>query len=114
MAKVMQLVDPRVLAGLQPNCHVENPIHQTLSTLDAEMQHILKSDMPNQEKVTEYNRVLQRYLEFQDQRHESSGTPSGSSTGGASGWLSGRPSEGPIGFAYNLEAEVLRVVPKTM
>ena len=66
MAKVMNLVDPRLLERLVPTAPV-NPLHKTISTLDQDMDNILqRQDLVDADKVRLYNQVLQKYLEYQD------------------------------------------------
>ena len=44
-----------------------NPVHCSIATLDQDMQAILqRTDLSNEEKVGQYNQVLQRYLECHD------------------------------------------------
>jgi hypothetical protein len=60
MAKVMHLVDPKMLEMVRIPV---NPVQRTLHTLDQEMQSILnQTDLSDVEKVERYNQVLQRYL----------------------------------------------------
>ena len=62
MAKVMQLVDPKMMQQIQAPV---NPMHRSLHTLDQEMQSILNQHhLSDEEKVEQYNQVLQRYLEY--------------------------------------------------
>ena len=59
MAKIMQLVDPRMLERMTAP---SNPLHRSINTLDQAMQNILqRTDLSDQEKVTQYNNVLQKY-----------------------------------------------------
>ena len=92
MAKIMNLVDPRMLESLPP----VNPVHRTLNTLDQDMQAILqRSDLSDADKVRQYNQVLQRYLEYQDRQP----------TGPPSALPSPR---------HDLEGDLIHTVPKTM
>lgn len=76
-----------------------NPLHQALSTLDDEMRTILQRiDITDREKVSEYNKVLQRYLEYQDHHRMTIPNPTPS-----------QPSL-PVG----IEEDVIRTVPKTL
>ena len=64
MAKIMNLVDPRLLERLAPIAPV-NPVHKTISDLDRDMKQILdQPDISDREKVTQYNQTLQRYLDY--------------------------------------------------
>ena len=74
MAKVMHLVDPKQWQRTDP---MMTPVQRTISRLDEEMETILKrTDLTDSEKVTRYNQVLQRYLEYQDRpKQERPSTP---------------------------------------
>ena len=64
MAKIMNLVDPRLLERLAPIAPV-NPVHKTISVLDKDMSQILeRDDISDREKVTQYNQTLQHYLDY--------------------------------------------------
>ena len=64
MAKVMHLVDPKQLHRTD---QLMTPTQRTISRLDEEMENILmRADLSDSEKVSRYNQVLQRYLEYQD------------------------------------------------
>ena len=66
MAKIMQLVDPKMLQQQQVPAPV-NPLHRSIATLDQDMRGILQRiDLSDEEKVRQYNQVLQRYLEYHD------------------------------------------------
>ena len=61
MAKIMNLVDPRMMEKYEP----VNPLHRTMGQLDREMESILhRTDLGDREKVQTYNQVLQRFLEY--------------------------------------------------
>ena len=63
MAKVMNLVDPRILERLPP----VPPVVRQLNVLDEEMKNIIdREDIRPEEKVTRYNQVLQRYMRYYD------------------------------------------------
>ena len=63
MAKIMNLVDSRMLERVRPPV---NPLHRALSVLDSDMKSILeRADMSDEEKVQAYNQTLQKYLEYQ-------------------------------------------------
>ena len=71
MAKVKQLIDPKMLHQIinptQPVAAPIHPIHRSISTLDRDMQNILqRSDLTDEEKIHQYNQILQRYLQYQD------------------------------------------------
>ena len=67
MAKIMQLVDPRMLERMTAP---SNRVHRSINTLDQDMQNILqRTDLSDQEKVTQYNSVLQKYLDYHDRLH---------------------------------------------
>ena len=67
MAKVMHLMDPRVMEQMSMGMAPVNPTHRSIATLDQDMQTILsKTALTDDEKVREYNQVLQRYLEYHD------------------------------------------------
>ena len=56
MAKIMNLIDPKMLERIQAPV---NPLHKTLNTLDSDMHSILRrSDMTDEEKVQAYNQIL--------------------------------------------------------
>lgn len=98
MAKVMNLVDPRILERLT-SMEPVNPLHQTISSLDREMQAILqRGDLADRDKVGEYNRVLQRYLEYQDHHRIPTVQTAPAST---------TPSP-------DVEGDILRTVPKNL
>lgn len=98
MAKIMNLVDPKVLERLTTTEPV-NPLHRNISALDNDMKTVLqRSDLSDREKVQEYNQVLQRYLEYQDHYRFSSQHP-----------MSDPPSQ-----VAGIEEDILRTVPKTL
>ena len=67
MAKEMHLVDPKMLERLMTP---SEPKQRVLNQLDREMQAILeRQDLPDREKVTMYNQVLQRYLNYKTPIH---------------------------------------------
>ena len=44
-----------------------NPIHRSIFTLDNDMRAVLdRADLSDDEKVRQYNQILQRYLEYHD------------------------------------------------
>ena len=60
----MHLVNPKQYQRMD---HMMTPIQRTISRLDEEMENILRrSDINDSEKITLYNQVLQRYLEYQE------------------------------------------------
>lgn len=68
--KKMALVDPRLLEGLrQPNSpYPLPPTVKALNTLDQDMEVILKNaSLSNEDKIQQYQQVLQRYLTYHDQ-----------------------------------------------
>ena len=94
MAKVMHLVDPKQWQRTDP---MMNPIQRTISRLDEEMETILKrTDLTDSEKVTRYNQVLQRYLEYQDRPKQE------------------RPSTPKPKDIKDIEREVLMTIPKPL
>ena len=61
----MHLIDPKMMMQQVPA--PTNPIHRSIATLDQEMKTILeRSGLTDEEKVRQYNQVLQRYLEYHD------------------------------------------------
>lgn len=68
-AKKMFLIDPESISRLQQSfTRSLNSNTLTLSNLDQEMNLILNSPtLPDREKWTKYNQVLQRYLHFVDE-----------------------------------------------
>ena len=68
MAKIMNLVDPKVFQQTFGNtCSPPDSICQSMNSLDSDMQNILsRSGLTDREKVQQYNQVLQRYLEYHD------------------------------------------------
>ena len=60
----MHLVDPKML--MQPPIRAPvNPIHRSIVTLDDDMRAVLdRRDLSDDEKVRQYNQILQRYLEY--------------------------------------------------
>ena len=66
MAKIMSLVDPKILDRMTAVEPI-NPLYKNISELDNDMQAVLqRTDLTDREKVQKYNNVLQRYLEYQD------------------------------------------------
>ena len=78
----MNLVDPKMM--LQPTITAPvNPIHRSIVTLDDDMRTVLdRRDLSDEEKVRQYNQILQRYLEY----HDHLKTPSGKVVGGLLAW----------------------------
>ena len=66
MAKIMHLVDPKMM--MQPTITAPvNPIHRSIVTLDDDMRTVLdRRDLSDEEKVRQYNQILQHYLEYHD------------------------------------------------
>ena len=65
----MHLIDPKMMMqqGTTPVTAPVNPIHRSIVTLDDDMKTVLdRRDLTDQEKVRQYNQILQRYLEYQD------------------------------------------------
>ena len=63
----MQLVDPRILERMTAPT---NPLYRSINNLDQDMQNILqRTDLSDEEKVTQYHNVLQKYLEYHDHLH---------------------------------------------
>ena len=65
----MHLIDPKMMMqqGTAPMTAPVNPIHRSIVTLDDDMKTVLdRRDLTDQEKVRQYNQILQRYLEYQD------------------------------------------------
>ena len=62
----MHLVDPKMM--MQPTITAPvNPIHRSIITLDDDMRTVLdRRDLSDEEKVRQYNQILQRYLEYHD------------------------------------------------
>ena len=62
----MHLVDPKMM--MQPTITAPvNPIHRSIVTLDDDMRTVLdRHDLSEEEKVRQYNQILQRYLEYHD------------------------------------------------
>ena len=94
MAKVMHLVDPKQLQRMD---QMMTPVQRTISRLDEEMERILnRSDISDSQKVSLYNQVLQRYLEYQDRPiHPQTAPP-------------------PETAAKDIDGEVFMTVPKTL
>ena len=100
MAKVKQLIDPKMLHQIinptQPVAAPIHPIHRSISTLDRDMQNILqRTDLSDEEKIHQYNQILQRYLQYQDHLRAPNIPP-------------------PMSITKNMEQEVLSTIPKTM
>jgi len=76
-AKKMALVEPRLLEGLQwQQQQFQTPLGKAMSTLDSDMQDILaRHNVPADEKVKLYNQVLQRYVNYHDQRQMAARAP---------------------------------------
>ena len=95
MAKILNLIDPKMLERIQAPV---NPLHRTLNTLDSDMHSILRrSDMTDEEKVQAYNQILHRYLEYQ------------------------RTDKKPVSSTieenkpyFDVEKDVMRTIPKSM
>ena len=69
MAKIMHLIDPKMMMhqGTTSVTAPVNPIHRSIVNLDDDMKTVLdRRDLTDQEKVRQYNQILQRYLEYQD------------------------------------------------
>ena len=68
MAKIMSLIDPKVLQQLPgTTCNPPDSLCQSMNSLDRDMKNILeRSGLTDREKVLQYNQVLQRYLEYHD------------------------------------------------
>ena len=65
MAKIMHLVDPKMM--MQQVTAPVNPIHRSIVTLDDDMRTVLdRRDLSDDEKVRQYNQILQRYLKYHD------------------------------------------------
>ena len=65
----MHLIDPKMMIkqGTTPVTAPVNPIHRSIVTLDDDMKTVLdRRDLTDQEKVRQYNQILQKYLEYQD------------------------------------------------
>lgn len=77
--KKMALVEPRLLEGLLQATSSPYPVPSTvkaLNTLDGDMSAILKNAaLSNEEKIQQYQHVLQRYLTFQDQYNQGQPPP---------------------------------------
>ena len=69
-AKKMALVEPRLLEGLQFHQQLTHmPMVKAMSTLDHDMEGVLsQQDLGVDEKVKQYNQVLQRYVNYEDKR----------------------------------------------
>ena len=95
MAKVMHLVDPKQLQRMD---QMMTPVQRTISRLDEEMERILnRSDISDSQKVSLYNQVLQRYLEYQDRPiHPQTAAPP------------------PDTAAKDIDGEVFMTVPKSL
>ena len=53
----------------QPNAgHMQDPTTKTLSSLDSEMNAVLREAGNDEEKIAKYNQILHRYLTYQDKR----------------------------------------------
>ena len=91
MAKELHLVDPKMLERM---ISPPEPKQRVLNQLDREMQTILdRQDLPDREKVTLYNQVLQRYLNYKNAKTS--------------------PSLLPKQHASNvIESDILRSLPK--
>ena len=88
----MHLVDPKQLQRMD---QLMTPTQRTISRLDRDMESILmRSDLSDSEKVTQYNQILQRYLEFQDRPKQELAPPAPP--------------------AKDIESEVFLTVPKTL
>ncbi len=72
----MALIEPRLLEGLQwQKQQFQTPLGKAMSSLDGDMQDILEKHLPPDEKVTLYNQVLQRYINFHEQRQSAARAP---------------------------------------
>ena len=76
-AKKMALVEPRLLESLQwQQQEFQTPVGKAMSTLDNDMQVILaRPDVSPDEKVKLYNQVLQRYVNYHDQKQLAAKAP---------------------------------------
>lgn len=62
-AKKMILIDPRTIDQMQ----MKSSRVQELSTLDSEMDKILRKKITDDQKAQEYNQILQKYLTYKEQ-----------------------------------------------
>ena len=75
--KKMALVEPRLLDSLQHQQERQfNPLEKAMTSLDGDMQEVLtRRDMSTDEKVKQYNQVLQRYMNYGEQQHMAAQAP---------------------------------------
>lgn len=66
-AKKMMIVSPELFQRLTATSVTEDVHEKILGELDNDMQNVLKSELDDREKWTEYYQVLQRYLQFSNQ-----------------------------------------------
>ena len=86
----------QVTNPIEPVTAPIHPIHRSMSTLVRDMPNILQTtDLADEEKVHQYNQILQRYLEYQDNLRASTVPP-------------------PMSITKDMEQEVLSTIPKTM
>ena len=80
--KKMALVEPRLLDRLLPQQPYPVPSTvKALNRLDEDMERILRNPALSQEdKIQQYQQVLQRYLTYQDQYRQSGQTPAATTT----------------------------------
>ncbi len=115
----MALVEPRLLDALQLQQQqqvLQYPALKALSSLDRDLQHVLNQQhLTTDEKVKQYNQVLQRYATYEDQQQMAARAPIKMQMVGSS-----EPSSSPTTSILDAEAmdsieqEVLSSVPKTM
>ena len=105
----MALVDPRLLEGLQQHQQqFQTPIMKAMSSLDGDMQGILsRHDVAPDEKVKLYNQVLQRYINYHDQRQTAAQAPVQVS-------LTSQDTSSSPEVADSIERETLESVPPRM
>ena len=65
MAKIMSLVDPKILERFTAALEPVNPLY-TVSWIMTCRTVLQRTDLTDRKKVKKYNNVLQRYLEYQD------------------------------------------------
>jgi hypothetical protein len=127
-AKKMALVEPRLLDGMQwQQQQLQNPMGKAMSSLDGDMQEVLtRPTISPGEKVKLYHQVLQRYMNYKDQREMAAEAPvrvsmvdtspsplvsDGSSSSTVPMTLPPTPSDTPAGA---IERELLDSVPMHM
>ncbi len=117
--KKMALVEPRLLDALQLQQQqqvLQYPALKALSSLDRELQDVLNQQhLTTDEKVKQYNQVLQRYVTYEDQQQMAARAPIKMQMVGTSEPSSTSTTTTSAAEAMDpIEQEVANTVPQSM